>query len=39
MSALMVASLYGHSELAEVLLEHGATADLHDGVSKFNTER
>ena len=33
----MVVSLYGHSEVAEVLLEHGATVDLQTDVSKFNT--
>ena len=28
----MVASLYGHSEVGVVLLEHGATVNLQDDV-------
>ena len=35
----MAASAYGHSEVAEVMLEHGATVDIQTDVSKFNTKR
>ena len=35
----MAASGYGHYEVGVVLLEHGATVDLQNDVSKFDTTR
>ena len=35
----MVTSSYGHSDVGVALLEHGATVDLPNDVSKFNTYR
>ena len=36
-SSLMAASLEGHVEVVDKLLQHGATVDLHDKVSNVST--
>ena len=38
MSALILASAYGQTEVAVVLLEHGATVDLQADVSELESE-